>query len=108
MLKIIILLLSFNVYCQNATLLDEGEKAPYNGVLVTEDTFNDLVRSDKKALVLTDLRLVDKDIMDYQKVQIKELNSQLTRKELGSTLQSILMFSLGVITTITIVNNVPR
>jgi len=108
MLKLLLLLFisSSFVYSNDAVLLKKGNEAPFTGVLVSEQRLDRLVTAEKSNLTLKDLRLIDGDIIKYQNDQIKQLNSEITKKEWSSIGQSLLMFILGVTTTITVVNNV--
>ena len=94
---LILAILTTNSFAQNAAKIDKGEKSPFSGIVVKEDIFNGLVKSDKKVLKLEDLRVVQDDLIDYHKDEAKKYRKELTKEKIGSTLSSTGYFVLGVV-----------
>ena len=99
MIKFIItFILTFNIcFAQNAVIINKNDLAPYSGVLVKEEKFNSLVKSDKKVLLLEDLAATKDDIIIYHKKDANLQRTKLSEAKFDSNIKSIGMFVLGVV-----------
>ncbi len=98
-LILIMLLLSNTVFAQNSTVLNEGDIAPYKGVLLTPERAEKAVKAEKANIVLKDLRVAHMELIRYHKDDAKLSRKRLSEAEFDSNLKSIGMFVLGVVLT---------
>ena len=96
---ILIFLISFNCFSQNAIKIKKGEKASFSGALVKEETLDRLIKSDKKVLVLEQLRLIDEQKVDIYKDRLLNTEKELSKSNRRKFWSNIGYFTLGVIIT---------
>lgn len=94
---LILLLFSFNLYAQTAVPIKQGEKSPITGIVITEDKAKELYKAEEKVLVLSDLRLHDKELLDYYKNVAKDSQKKLNKAKMEAYFSGTLGFGLGIL-----------
>lgn len=94
---ILIFLLSFNTYAQNAVTIKKGDKAPFSGILVTEEKAIELDKAHRKVLVLEDLRIHDKELAEHYKTVAKDTQKKLNKAKFEAYTTGIIGFGLGIL-----------
>src|SRR5690606_33844286 len=84
-------------YAQVAVPIKQGEKAIFNGVLITEEKVKELHKAEQKVLVLSDLRMADKELSDHYKNLAKDSQEKLNKAKLEAYWGSTIGFTLGVL-----------
>ena len=87
-------------FAQNATKLNEGNSAPFSGVLLKESTFNDLVRADKKVITLEEINKLSDEEIDRLKGDNKALQDEITTSKFTNSIKVYGAFLLGLGTSI--------
>lgn len=96
---LIVCLLSNTAFAQNAVKLDKGEKAPFSGALVVEETLDELVKAKKSNIVLKDLRITQDEIIEYHKDQARTYRKKLSQAKWDGFWSNTGYFILGVVLT---------
>lgn len=96
---LLIFLLSFNTYAQTATALKKGDKAPFNGILITEEKAIELDKAERKVLVLSDLRIADKELSEHYRQSAKDAHKKLNKAKFEAYTSGAIGFTLGVLIT---------
>lgn len=96
---LLILLLSFNLYGQNAVKVKKGDPSPFDGAVITEETLDKLVKSDKKVLKLEQLRLLEQEKTDIYKNRLNTAEKELSKAERRKFWSNAGHFVLGVLLT---------
>ena len=99
MITLIISITINSVFAQNAVKLDKGEKAPFSGALVVEETLDELVKAKKSNIVLKDLRITQDEIIEYHKDQARTYRKKLSQAKWDGFWSNTGYFILGVVLT---------
>lgn len=80
-----------------ATKLIKGQRAPFTGVLITEDKVIDLYKKEQKNIVLEDLKIDQEQLIDKYKVHTKDLEKKLDNSKSNVFWSRVGFFILGAI-----------
>ena len=97
LLTLTLLLISINSYSQTAYKIKQGEASPITGVVITEDKAKDLYKAEQSNIVLKDLRIADKELIDHYKGVAKDSREKLSKAEFKAFWTNTGYFFLGVI-----------
>lgn len=99
LMMILILTSISNSFAQNSLTLNEGDIAPFSGILVKSEKLQELIKSDKQKPLLEAKFELQNELIDYHKGNAKEARSELSKSELKGNMKLIGGFLLGVIVT---------
>jgi len=96
---IMILLLISNAVLADSAGLKKGEKAPFDGVLLTYERAEKAAKAERSNIVLSDLKIAQDDLIDYHKTDAKKQREKLSEAKFDSWLGSVAFFVLGSVLT---------
>lgn len=96
---ILTILFTFQVLAQNSVTIKKGEVADFDGHLVKKERLVELIKAEKKNIVLKDLAYTQEEITEYHKDQAREYRKKLRREEFRSFWVGVGYFTLGVLVT---------
>lgn len=99
LLMIMLTTLISNSFAQNAVVLNKGDIAPFTGALVKSEKLDDLVKAERKNIVLEDLRLTQDELIEYHKDTARKYRTRLAEEKFNSFWTNTGYFVLGVIIT---------
>lgn len=84
--KILILLVTFILTLQMAKAqvaykVEKGKPSPISGVIITEEKVIELYKAEKKVIVLEDLRIHDKELVNVYKGHSKDLREDVIKAQ---------------------------
>jgi len=82
-----------------AVVLEKGDKAPYKGILITEERAQKAKNAEKSNIVLKDLRITQDELIGYHKYDAKTQRKKLSEAKYDSYTVNVFAFALGVILT---------
>ena len=98
MIKFILLfILSFNLYAQVAAPVKLGDKAPISGIIITEDKVKELYKAEQSVIVLKDLRVSDKILIEHYKKDSEKYRKINEKNEFHNNVKNTGYFLLGTI-----------
>jgi len=98
-LLLITSIISTSSFAQTATLLEQGEPAPFTGTLVTNERVDKLIKAEKKVIVLEDLRITQEQLIEFHKDQARVTRRKLTEAKYDSYMNVLGAFFIGVLAT---------
>jgi len=96
---LITLLLINSAFAQNATKLNEGETAPFSGILVKSERLDKLVKEERSNIVLRDLGIAKDELIEFHKQDARTQRNKLSKAEFKSFWVSSGYFLVGVLVT---------
>lgn len=102
MKKILVLtisvIISINSYSQSV-ILEEGQTAPYKGILLTPERAEKAMKAERRELVLRDLGVAKDDLIKYHRKDAETQRKRLREAKFNSFFTNTGYFILGCILT---------
>ena len=100
-MKLILLLIFLTnaAFAQNAAILNEGDNAPFSGILVKEERLETLVKAEKSNIVLRDLRATQDELIEYHKDTSRLYRKRLAEAKWDGFWSNTGYFVLGIVLT---------
>lgn len=101
MIKIILLitLMSNVAFAENATYLNKGDQAPFEGILLKQERAEKAMKAEKKVIVLEDLRVTQEELINHYKEVAKQERKQRVKQEFSNSIKNIGYFLVGTLIT---------
>jgi len=101
MLKILLIatLLSNSAFAQTSVTLKTGQLAPFDGHLIKTERVVELIKAEKKSIVLSDLRIHQDELIEYHRQDARVQRRKLSEAKFGSFLTNTGYFVLGAVLT---------
>ncbi len=97
---LLILILTINTtFAQEAVHVSVGTEAPFSGILLTEERAAKAMKAEKANIVLSDLRIAEKELTEYHRDDARRSRTELSKSQIKGNLKLIGGFLLGVIVT---------
>jgi len=98
-LILLLILLSNSAFAQNAVKVHEGNKVPFDGILLTTERAEKAMKAEKRSLVLEDLRMTQMELIDFHKQDARVQRRKLSEAKFDSNMKALGMLVLGVLVT---------
>jgi hypothetical protein len=98
-LILLILIISGSCFAQSARYIKKGDKAPWDGVLLTEQRAEKAMKAEKKVPILQETISLQEDLSKFYKEDRDKYRNQLTKERFGSNIKHIGYFVLGAVIT---------
>lgn len=96
---LLITLMSNVAFSKEATYLNKGDAAPFDGILLTEQRAEKAMKAEKKVLALEDLRITQDELISHYKEVAKQERKQRIKQEFSNSLKNIGYFLVGTLIT---------
>jgi hypothetical protein len=97
---IVLLILSITLikssYANDAILVKKDEVVPFDGILLTKERAEDAMKAEKKVIVLQDLQLTQKQLIEYYKKDAQLQRDKLSQAKFKDSMYNTGYFVLGV------------
>lgn len=97
LIMILLITLINNTFAQNAVTINKGEPASFTGILVKPERMEELIKSDKKILLLEAKFEAQDELIDYHRVTAKEARGKLLEEQIKGNMKGIYGFLTGVL-----------
>lgn len=94
----LLLILMTDSFAQ-ATKLNEGEVAPFSGILMTKERAEKAAKAEKRELVLRDLGVIKDELIKYHKKDAQTQRDRLREAKFDSFISNTGYFLLGCVLT---------
>jgi len=98
-LVLIFILIASSVFAQDAAVLNEGDIAPFSGILVKQERLETLVKAEKSNIVLRDLRATQDELIEYHKDTSRLYRKRLAEAKWDGFWSNTGYFVLGIVLT---------
>lgn len=96
---LILIFVGSSAFAQSARYIKQGDKAPWDGILLTEERAAKAMKAEKKVPILQETLLLQEDLVKFYKEDRDKYRNQLTKDRFGSNIKNIGYFVLGAVIT---------
>ena len=96
---ILLITLTSNALASDAVGVKKGEEVPFDGILLTYERAAEATKNERKLQVLKDLRVADKELVDYHIENSRQARLQLREIQIKSYLGVVGAFLVGAVVT---------
>ena len=98
-LILLIILLTNSAFAQNSVKLNKDDPAPFDGHLVKKERLVDLIKAEKKVIVMKDLGIHHNELIEYHRQDARVQRRKLSEAKFGAFMTNTGYFVLGAVLT---------